>query len=72
MPPGLSHGPDLAPQSAVSIFAVSFHQLDDAVTKRWLGESCASTRLLGDEEDRKRKIAELFVSDEPLVCSKHR
>jgi hypothetical protein len=57
---------------AVSISAVSFHQLDDAVTERWLRESCPGTRQLGDEEDRKRKIAELFVSDEPLVCSKHR
>ena len=57
---------------AVSVCAVSFHQLDDAVTERWLTESCPGTHLLGDEEDRKRGIAELFVLDEPLVCSKHR
>ena len=56
---------------AVSISAVSFHQLDDAVTERWLRESCPGTHLPGDEEDRKSKIAELFVSDEPIVRSKH-
>jgi hypothetical protein len=54
---------------AVSISAVSFHQLDDAVTERWLRESCPGTHLLGDEEDRKSKIAELLVFDEPLVRS---
>lgn len=57
---------------AVSISAVSFHQLDDAVTERWITESCPGTHLPGDEEDRKKKIAELFVLDEPGVCSKHR
>ncbi len=57
---------------AVSISAVSFHHLDDAVTERWLGESCPGARLLGDEEDRKRKIAELFVLDESVDRSKHR
>jgi hypothetical protein len=54
---------------AVSISAVSFHELDDAVTERWLRESCPGTHLLGDEEDRKSKIAELLVFDEPLVRS---
>jgi hypothetical protein len=57
---------------AVSISAVSFHQLDDAVTERWLTESCPGAHLPRDEEDRKNKIAELFVSDDPLVCSKPR
>jgi hypothetical protein len=55
---------------AVAISAVSFHQLDDAVTERWLRESCPGTHLLGDEEDRGNKIAELLVFDEPLVGSK--
>jgi len=54
---------------AVSVSAVSFHQLDDAATERWLTESCHGKQLLGDEQ---RKIAELLVLDEPLVCSKHR
>jgi hypothetical protein len=49
---------------AVSISAVSFHQLDDSVTDRWLTQSCPGTHLVGDEEDRKRKIAELFVVDD--------
>jgi hypothetical protein len=49
---------------AVSISAVSFHQLDDAVTERWLRECCPGTHLPGDEEDRKSKIAELLVCDE--------
>jgi hypothetical protein len=57
---------------AVSISAVSFHQLDDAVTERWLRESCPGKHLQSDEEDRKSKIAELLVFDEPSVCSKHR
>ena len=39
---------------AVSVAAVSFHQLE--------GESCPGTHLPGDKEDRKSKIAELFVS----------
>jgi hypothetical protein len=57
---------------AVSVSAVSFHQLDDAVTEGWLRESCPRTHLPGDEEDRKREIAEFFVLDEPFGCSKHR
>ena len=49
---------------AVSIAAVSFHQLEDSVTDRWLTQSCPGTHLVGDEEDRRRKIAELFVVDD--------
>jgi hypothetical protein len=57
---------------AVSISAVSFHQLNDAVTERWLRESCSGTHLPGDEEERKSKIAELLVFDEPSVRSKQK
>lgn len=57
---------------AVSISAVSFHQLDETVAERWLRESCPATHLVGDEEDRKRKIAELLVFDELLVRPKQK
>jgi hypothetical protein len=52
---------------AVSISAVSFHQLDDAVTERWMREACPGTHPPSDDEDRKKKIAEFLVSDDPLV-----
>ena len=41
------------------------HGLDDIVTERWLREICPRTRLLEDDEDRKRIVVELFVSEEP-------
>ena len=45
--------------------ATSFYQLDDIVTERWLREFCPRIHLLDDDEDRKRIIVELFVSEEP-------
>jgi len=41
---------------------VSFHQLADDVTARWLKEHCPGKLLPRDEEDRKRRIAEVPVS----------
>jgi hypothetical protein len=50
---------------AAFVSAASFYQLDDIVTERWLREICPRTRLLEDDEDRKRIVVELFVSEEP-------
>jgi hypothetical protein len=50
---------------AAFVGAASFYQLDDIVTERWLREFCPRTRLPDDDEDRKRIIVELFVSEEP-------
>jgi hypothetical protein len=50
---------------AAFVGAASFYQLDDIVTERWLREICPGTRLLEDDEDRKRIVVELFVSEEP-------
>ena len=50
---------------AAFVGAASFSQLDDIVTERWLREICPRTRLLEDDEDRKRIVVELFVSEEP-------
>ena len=55
---------------AVFVSAISFHQLSDAVTMRWLSDACPGRRLSSDEEDRRRRIAELkVVNDEGLVVS---
>jgi hypothetical protein len=50
---------------AVFVSAVSFHQLDDNVTDRWVRETCPGTHSPRDDGDRKRIIAELLVSEEP-------
>ena len=50
---------------AVFVSAISFHLLDAAVTASWVTESCPGKQLLRDDEDRKRIIAELFVSERP-------
>jgi hypothetical protein len=52
---------------AVCVCAISFYQLDEIVTERWLREACPGTHLLSDDDDRKKKIAEFLVSDDPLV-----
>src|SRR6266481_9954111 len=44
---------------AVFVSAISFHQLSDAVTTRWLSDACPGRRLSSDEEDRSKRIAEL-------------
>jgi hypothetical protein len=46
---------------AVFASAISFYQLDDEVTERWIRESCVGKRCAADLEDRKRKTAEIFV-----------
>jgi len=35
------------------------------VTANWGRELCPEQHLLGDDEDRKRRIAELFIFDKP-------
>lgn len=56
-------------QIAVFVSAISFHRLRDEVTKRWLTEDCPRARLSSDDEDRKRRIAELkVVNDEGLLA----
>jgi hypothetical protein len=50
---------------AVFVSAISFHRLDDEVTERWLKELCLGQRRPGDDEDRKRKIAEFPVFKAP-------
>ena len=48
---------------AVFVSAISFDQLSDEVTNRWLGEPCPGGRLPSDDEDRTKIIAALRVSD---------
>jgi hypothetical protein len=48
---------------AMFVSAMSFHRLEDDVTNRWPKEPCFGKRLLNDEADRKRRIAELTVSE---------
>jgi len=50
---------------AVSVSALSFHLLDATVTANWGRELCPEQHLLGDDEDRKGRIAELFIFDKP-------
>jgi len=50
---------------AVFVSAVSFHQLDDNVTDRWVRETCPGTHSPRDDWDRKRIIAELLFSKNP-------
>jgi hypothetical protein len=56
---------DLASNSshAVLVSAISFDQLSDEVTKRWLNEPCPGKCLSSDNEDRTKIIAALRVSD---------
>ena len=55
---------DLASNSSHAVFvsAISFDQLSDEVTRRWLDEPCPGRRSL-DDEDRTKIIAALRVSD---------
>jgi hypothetical protein len=48
---------------AVFVSAISFDQLSDEVTERWLSEPCPGKRLSLDDEDRSKIIAALRVSD---------
>jgi hypothetical protein len=47
---------------AVFVSALSFGQLSDAVTKRWLSEPCSGKHLSPNDEDRKKIIATILVS----------
>ena len=54
---------------AVFVSAISFLRLSDEVTQRWLTEDCPRARLSSDDEDRRRRIAELkVVNDEGLLA----
>src|SRR5262245_9886724 len=57
--------PVSARSHAVFVSGISFHLLDAAVPAKWVTESCPGEHLPNDDEDRKKSIAELFVSDEP-------
>ena len=46
-------------RNAVFVSAVSFFLLDEEVTNRWVNLPCPGSRLLSDDDDRKRRIAEL-------------
>jgi hypothetical protein len=48
---------------AVFVSAISFDQLEDEVTKRWLGEACPGRHASSDDEDRTKITAVLRVSD---------
>jgi hypothetical protein len=48
---------------AVHPSAVSFYRLADDVTEQWLKEPCPGRHLTDDDNDRKRRIAELILSD---------
>ena len=47
---------------AVFVSAVSFDQLSDEVTKRWLSELCPGRHSAFDAEDHNRIVATLLVS----------
>jgi hypothetical protein len=47
---------------AVFVSAISFDQLSDEVTKRWLKEPCPGTRLPPDDVDRTNIVAVFRVS----------
>jgi hypothetical protein len=50
---------------AVFVSVVSFYQLNDEVTTRWLRDVCPGMRLSSDEEDRRKRIAQFkVVNDE--------
>jgi hypothetical protein len=56
---------------AVFVSALSFHLLDAAVTAHWGTEPCPSEHLPKDYEDRKKSMAELFVSGEHERAVRH-
>jgi hypothetical protein len=53
---------------AVFVSAISFDQLSDEVTERWLTEPCPDKRLSLDDEDRNKIVAALRVSDTPTAA----
>ena len=57
---------------AVFVSAISFDQLSDEVTERWLSEPCPCKRLSLDDEDRSKIIAALRVSDTPTAPASSR
>ena len=59
---GLRHGSSSNSSYAVFVSAISFDQLSDQVTQRWLSEPCPGRHLSRDDEDRNKIIAALRVS----------
>jgi hypothetical protein len=49
-------------RNAVFVSIVSFFLLDEEVTSRWVNLACPGRRLPSDDDDRKRRVAELMVS----------
>jgi hypothetical protein len=49
---------------AVWVSILSFYQLHDEVTERWVAELCPGKRLPSDDEDRNKQVAELGVARE--------
>jgi hypothetical protein len=52
-------------RNAVFVSIISFFLLDEEVTDRWVNLACPGRRLPGDDDDRKRRIAELVVFHKP-------
>ena len=50
---------------AVFVSAISFDQLEDEVTKRWLSEPCPGRRVSSDDEDRNKIVVALPISHMP-------
>jgi len=50
---------------AVFVSAISFDQLSDEVTKRWLSEPCPDARLSSDDEDRNKIVAAIPIAHTP-------
>jgi hypothetical protein len=49
-------------RKGVFVSIVSFFLLDDEVTDRWVNLTCPGRRPPSDDDDRKRRVAELMVS----------
>jgi hypothetical protein len=48
---------------AVFVSVISFDQLSDEVTKRWLSEPCPGRHLSPDDDDRTKIVAAFRVTD---------
>jgi len=54
-------------RNAVFVSIISFFLLYGEVTDRWVNLACPGRRLLSDDDDRKRRIAELGVFHKPEI-----
>jgi hypothetical protein len=55
---------------AVFVSAITFDELEDEVTKRWLGEPCPGRHLSPDDDDRTKIVAAFRVSNNVDLRSK--